>query len=185
MSSNSNNVGDGVWLIGIVTRRRVRAPATSDNAGKSEKGGKGKWKARGKGAKNQDSREGLEVHLCGGSTPADVILLEAWASDVRLRFEPFSQLGKCIKVSNIEIKEHSDKTFPWTTSRLQFFGQLQSTSLIENVVPKPEWLSYHPVTPVAALQHIPDGRLVCVAGRVLPGGPEKKTEVSLGERVAV
>ena len=183
--TNKGNVGDGVWLIGIVTRRRVRALATSDNAGKSEKGGKGKWTARGKGAKNQDPREGLEVHLCGGSTPADVILLEVWAPDARKRFEPFSHIGQCIKVSNIEIKEHSDKTFPWTTSRLQVFGQLQSTSLIENVVPKPEWLSYHPVTPVAALQHIPDGRLVCVAGRVLPGGPEKKSELVGGERVDI
>ena len=183
--TNKGNVGDGVWLIGIVTRRRVRAPATFDNAGKGEKSGKGKGKARGRGAKKEVPREGLEVHLCGGSTPADVILLEAWAPDVRLRFEPFSHLGKCIKVSNIEIKEHSDKTFPWTTSRLQVYGQLQSTSLIENFEARPEWLTYHPVTPVDALQHIPDGRLVCVAGRVLPGGPEKKNELVGGERVDI
>ena len=143
--TNKGKVGDGVWLMGVVTRRRTRVPATSDSRARpavSDKGGRGKGKVRGKGAKQEGPREGLEVHLCGGSTPADVILLEAWASDVRLRFEPFSQVGKCIKVSNIEIKEHSDKTFPWTTSRLQFFGQLQSTSLIENVEPKPEWLSY-------------------------------------------
>ena len=40
--TNRGKVGDGVWLIGIVTRRRVRAPATFDNAGKGEKSGKGK-----------------------------------------------------------------------------------------------------------------------------------------------
>lgn len=175
----------GSWLAGIVTRRRQRQTGNTLDTGSQDTGGRKSLKGYDRKKDKNGSREGLEIHMCGGQTPADVILLEAWDPAVRIRFQPYSQVGKCIRVTNIEIKEHNDKSSPWTTSRLQFFGLLSSSSQFESMESNPEWLSYHPVTPVASLQHIADGRLVCVAGRVMHGGPSKKNELVQGERVNI
>ena len=178
---------NGSWLAGIVTRRRPRQISNTQDDGSQEAGNRKSAKGYGRKQSKEkaSSRQGLEMHLCGGQTPADVILLEAWDPAVRMRLEPFSKIGTCFRVTNIEVKEHTDKSFPWTTSRLQFFGHLPASSQFESMEPNPEWLPYHPVTPVASLQHVADGRLVCVAGRVMNDGPSKKNELVAGERVNI
>ena len=167
---------NGSWLAGIVTRRRPRQKSNTQDDGSQEAGNRKSAKGYGhkKSKEKASSREGLEIHLCGGQTPADVILLEAWDPAVRMRLEPFSKIGTCFRVTNIEVKEHTDKSFPWTTSRLQFFGHLPACSQFESMEPKPEWLPYHPVTPVASLQHVADGLLGCTSTCLCADAPPRE-----------
>ena len=159
-------IGNGVWLQGLVVSVRSRKP----NQPQAPTTGKGKGKSKSTKAPS----EGLEVHITGGKTPGDVMVLEAWetaARDMLLRYSP---KGKSFRVTEIESKEHTDKTAPWTTSRLRFYCVLNAASKIETVEASPDWLGYHPLTMVPSMQRLPDGKLVCIAGRVLLLGPKNE-----------
>ena len=177
-----------------MARERTRHPLNSEAAGitggasqkgVTQKGAKKGSKVHGRGKTTGGPRECLEIHLCAGHTPVDVVLVEAWEPAARKRLARMSQPGQCIRVAGVLIKAHTDKAYPWTTPRLQFFAEFGTASMVATMERNPTWLSYHPVTPAASLQHVPDGRLVCFAGRVLPDGPNKKMETVNGEQVAI
>ena len=173
---------NGVWLHGIVVRMRTRGfdadTSPTISAGKAT-GKKGVGK---KGAKNtaRPPSKGFEMYLNGGKTPADVVMVETWEPSVVQRLQPLAQIGAALRITNAKVQVHSDKTLPWTTSRLQCYVQLTEMSKIENVTPVPdEWLKYHPITAVPDIFHLTDGRLLCVAGRVVEPAPAKK-DVDIG-----
>ena len=159
--TQKGRLSNGSWLAGIVVRVRSRAAGGAANAGKSNKG---KGRKQGKPV-NQNQSEGIEIHLCGGTTPADVMMVEAWAPQAVSRLKGLSKLGKALKLTDVEPFQHTDKTTPWSTSRLPLYARLLPDSRVEELEPLPEWLAYHPLTPVKSLQHVPEGRLVCVAAR--------------------
>ena len=169
-------LGNGSWLAGIVVRIRVRtAGGASNSASKSNKGkGTEIWQNR------QIEPYGcFEFHSCGGSTPADVMMVEVGDPEAIERVKRKATVGSALKITNIELVQHNEKTTPWTTSRLTLYARFARNSLIEDTETLPEWLSYHPLTPLKSLQHVPEGRLVCVAAKLLPPGIQI-TEESIG-----
>ena len=113
--------------MGVVTRVRHRKPAEagSNSQKGSQRGAQGR-KPSTKAGKSQQSgpREALEIHLRGGETPSDVIMIEAWDPVACMLLKPHAVVGKFFQITNIDIKEHSEKSAGWTTSRLQFYGQM-------------------------------------------------------------
>jgi RNA polymerase subunit RPABC4/transcription elongation factor Spt4 len=183
--TSKGRIKDDTWLVGTVVRSRPKKIANPTSGAKG-KAGKSKGKEnKGKGNAGHTSRSGYEIHLCGGIAPSDVILLECWDTTFICELEKAAELGKSIALTDLEIKEHTDKTAPWTTSRLPYFGTLDSKTKIKTVEPAPEWLNYHPVTDVPSLQHVPDGHLVCVVGRLLDPAPVVKTEVVRNEKTDI
>ena len=99
-----------VWLQGVVVRIRTRilkdgaTGADADKAGKGGKGGKpgkkGNKAGKKGGAADVQDRQGFELHLCGGDTPADVILLETLEPTVRARLQPKAQVGVTLRFTN-------------------------------------------------------------------------------------
>ena len=76
--TTAGKLGANMWLAGCVVRIRERAPKENGKAGGASQsgtakgvGGKGKKKSTG-------ARAGLEIHINAGTTPADVMLVEAW-----------------------------------------------------------------------------------------------------------
>ena len=91
------------WVAGKVVSVRVRDldnPEASQNTQASQATyGAGKTKGKGKKSKaKQASRTVLEFYLCGGNTPADVILCEAWEASVRSMLGPLIQVGASMRV---------------------------------------------------------------------------------------
>lgn len=178
-----------VWLGGCTVRIRRRnfddAKASQGKA--ATQGGKGA-KAKGGKQKGKDPgpRVGFEIHLNGGNTPADVMQVEAWEPAAREMLERAAvRKGAGLRMTKISIRTHTEKTRPWTTSRSPFFAVVLPESVVESIeTPPDEWLPYHPVTPVADLEHLPDGVLVCVAGAAAGIGP-KKQQQSNGDMVWV
>ena len=188
-----------VWMHGVVVRLRLRVPgapggysqgaasqgaASQGAAGKAAKKGKRMPKGGGAGGK-PEKRECFEMHVCGGDSPADVILVETWEPVVQSRLRPLAQVGVALRFTNFLVKSHTDKTMPWTTSRLPMFAQLLPESKVETTTVDPNWQIFHPVTPVADLPYLADGSLVCLAGRVMDPAPTKISQQSKGESVAV
>jgi hypothetical protein len=119
---------DERWLVGVVVRVRLRKTVTTPGSVK----GKGYQKNAGKG--KTDGREGIELHLCGGTTPSDVILLECWESPVTVAaMKRVAVVGQSIKFTDLDIKNHNEKTIPWSTSRLPFYGTIDSRTKYELV----------------------------------------------------
>ena len=178
--TTKGKVDKNVWLAGVLVRSRERTPQSTTSTGKAATGKSAGKKGKGP-AKAAGPRSCLEVHICGGTTPADVMMLEAWAAEPKALLQAFLNQGepRAFKCTKFLVKPHTEKTRPWTTSRLQFFGELLSDSLIEAVELNPSWLTFHPPTPIDDLQHVPEGMLVCVPGRVLPPGATKK-DVEVG-----
>ena len=172
--TQKGHLGNGSWLAGTVVRVRTRAPAGVTNNFPT-KSNKGKGKKQGKVNKGGQT-EGFEIHICGGKTPADVMMVEAWETDAVNRLKKLAVLGKSVKLTEIELVQHSEKTTPWTTSRLPLYGKFIRGSRVEEVDTTDKWLAHHPITPLKSLQHVPEGRLVCVAGKLLPPGIQVKTE---------
>ena len=186
--AKEGKINNGVWLAGIVVTKRCRKPVDPTADGGKAKGSKGKGKDKQKKsgkAGDGGAREGFEIHLCGGKTPADVIMLEAWDPAARQLLTPHFMEMKAFRITNIEIKKRGEKSTPWTTSRSRFFGVIGPDARTEAVERSPEWETYHPITLASSLQLLPDGRMVCAAGKILPPGPQQKTEVIAGERVAI
>ena len=129
--------------------------------------------------------DGLEIHLCGGSTPADVMLVEVWDPPAINRVKSKATIGSTVKLTDIDLVQHSEKTTPWTTSRLPLYARFTSESKIELAEPSANWLRYHPLTPLISLQHVPEGRLLCVAAKLLPPGIQISEESVGSEKIPV
>ena len=179
--TQKGRLGNGSWLAGIVVRIRVRTAGGAANSAAS-KSSKGKGKKQGKQSKSKQT-EGLEIHLCGGSTPADVMMVEVWDPEAVDRVKSRATMGSAVKLTNIDLVPHNEKTTPWTTSRLPLYARFVHDSVIEDTEPSQEWLSHHPLTPLKSLQHVPEGRLVCVAAKLLPPGIHISEESVGSERL--
>ena len=99
------------------------------SAGKAT-GKKGVGKKGGKNTARPPSK-GFEMYLNGGKTPADVVMVETWEPSVVQRLLPLAQIGAALRITNAKVQVHSDKTLPWTTSRLQGYVQLTEMWKIE------------------------------------------------------
>ena len=170
-------VKDDIWMTGTIVRTRTRKPQGNDQAGKSQNKGKAKTK--------RAPGEGFEIHLCGGTTAADVLLIESWDASINNRLQQMAKKGTSMAFSNFTIKTHTEKTSGWTTSRLSFYGVLTNVSQFKEIDENPDWLKYHPLTTMSDLQLLPDGMLVCVAGRIMPPQPQKAERNIAGEQVPV
>ena len=91
-------LGDNIWLLGTVVRVRQKLPDEESANAKGLSGGKstpkGKSGKKGKGgAKDtpKPSTQNYEIHLNGGTTPADVLVVVAWDDAPRKKLE---ELGK-------------------------------------------------------------------------------------------
>ena len=79
---------------------------------------KGKGKPGKKGSsKSTRSDLVLEVYLCGGSSPGDVMLFEVWEEESRQRLQPRLQVGSTVRIGKVLVVSHTDKTRWFTTSR--------------------------------------------------------------------
>ena len=145
-------LGNGSWLTGNVVRIRQRTVGGAPNSAAKSSKGKGKKQ----GNTNKESQtDGLEIHLCGGPTPADAIN----------RVKSKATIGSTAKLTDIDLVQHSEKTTPWTTSRLPLYARFTSESKIEVAEPSANWLRYHPLTPLRWLQHVPGRMLHLRVGR--------------------
>ena len=184
-----------IWLIGTVVRLREfksgaeQTLAPSQSGGKAQaKGKKGAAKGK-KGAKESkqqsQSNEGMEIHLNGGDTPADVMMLHSWDEKACKALRPFFKKGEKLMVSKVYIKEHTEKTSAWVTSRHAFFGVMDASSGIQRYEGEAAWVQYHPTTPLSSLRHVPHNTFVCLAGMVLSPGPKTKHETVDGESLPI
>ena len=125
-----------VWLGGCTVRIRHRKPAEATaskdtNAPKGGKGGKDKGAKKGK---EKGPRTAFEIHLNGGSTPADVMLIEAWEPEAQtMLLNAATGKGVSLRMTKILIRAHTEKTRPWTTSRSPFFAVVLPNSEVEVV----------------------------------------------------
>ena len=181
--SDINKTGcfkNDVWLQGNIVRTRVRKPQGNEQTTGKNKGKKSKG--------NRPTSEGMEVHICGGHTAADVMLVETWDAAITKKLLPFAKKGTPVAFSNFIVKSHTEKTGTWTTSRLPFYAVLTNLSEIKKIDENPDWLTYHPLTTMTDLELLPDGMLVCVAGRIMPEQgrqPQKADRNIAGEQVSV
>ena len=164
----------GLWLHGVVVRLRKREIAWGSS-----------WRHLRCGSTPSTETHGFEVHICGGSTPSDVILVEAWDLIAVRRLQALAEMGKGLKFSNCNVKPHTDKSRQWTTSRLPWFLSLPADASIEVTAVLPEWPKYHPVTGLKAIRLLAQGQLCCLAGRVMDPKPVKKEVTVLGEDTQV
>ena len=79
---------------------------------------KGKGKPGKKGS-SKGARSGtvLEVYLCGGSSPGDVVLFEVWEEETRERLKSRLPVGSTVRIGRVLVVSHTDKTRWFTTSR--------------------------------------------------------------------
>ena len=169
---NTGVIKESMWIAGVIVRVRER----NLDANASQKGG-GKAKV-GKQKKEMSARRGLELHLNGGATPAEVIMVESWDGETTKRLRNMAQMESAMRFSKVIIKRHTEKSKSWTTSRLPFFIEVLASSVFEVTNANPLWQVYHPLTPFADLHHLTSGQLVCIAGRIIEPTPEKKLSES-------
>ena len=84
------------------------------------RGGNGK----GKPDNNTTTGQGMEIHPCGGNTPADVIVLKAWGDKACENLLSFFKMPEKIIVLKVYMKENNEKTSAWVSYRhyLSLFG---------------------------------------------------------------
>ena len=183
--SKKGQLDNNVWLAGCVVRTRDRAP-TGASLEKGKEKGKGNWKGKSKrfSSKNvaaDQPRSGFEVYLNGGSAPNDVMMVEAWVPEAVQKLKAAvrdAEEGSAIRVTNGIIKEHNEKTNPWTTSRHPLYLTLDKNAKVEAATAGHEWLPHHPTTPIDDLVVLTDGTLVCIEGKVHEKG--RKTMQMVG-----
>ena len=75
--------------------------AASQGAGTSasSKGNFAKSKGRKGQAKGPRSDTVLEIYLCGGASPADVLLFEVWEDAMRTRIQASARVGDTVRLS--------------------------------------------------------------------------------------
>ena len=118
----------------------------------------------------------MEVHLNGGSTPSDVIVLTAWDERACNTLQPFFAKGATVMISKVYIKDHTIKSSAWVSSRHALCGTIDPSSEVRPYDGAIEWLPYHPTTAIPSLHHLPHNAFVCLAGMVLSPGPVTKSE---------
>ena len=155
----------------------VVAPPSQPGGGAGKQGKKGKT---GKG-KGKFSDAVLEVLLCGGKNPGDVILFQAWEADTRGRLRASGSVGDVVRIKQCLIVAHSDKTRWFTTSRSPMFLKAQAGTTMERIDPNVAFSSHHPVTPISSLPLLPARSLVCLAGRVVEAGEVAHVETPDGD----
>ena len=130
---------------------------------------------------SKPSTQNYEIHLNGGTTPADVLMVVAWDDAPRKKLEELGKIGATIAIHKAYIKEHDANSLKWTTSRHSFYANLGKESQVHLYNGPLDWLKYHPLSKFPSLQYVPSERLVCIAGRVLSPGPqtEKRTDRGL------
>ena len=143
-------------------------PAPSQaGAGAGAKGktstGKGK-KGQPKGARAVSV---LEIYLCGGGSPADVMLFEAWDAAVLGRLRSSAVPGQTVRIRRALVVAHTDKTRWYSTSRAPMFLKAVADTTMERIDDSDAYLAYHPVTPIPSIRLLPPRSLVCLAGRVV------------------
>ena len=144
LSVSSRNL-TGASSSGATTQAALPAsqPHKTGSKGKPPlKGKAGKGKA-GKG-KAPLSDTVLEIYLCGGTSGADVVLLEVWDEEVRRRLEPQKRLGAVVRVKNCLVVPHSDKTKWFTTSRAPVYLKALPDIVMEEIADVPGFLVYPP-----------------------------------------
>ena len=183
--SKKGQLDNNVWLVGCVVRTRDRAPTGASLEKGKEKGkGNGKGKSKKFSSRNvaaDQPRSGFEVYLNGGIAPNDVMMVEAWVPEAVQKLKAAGRdapEGSAIRVTNGIIKEHNEKTSPWTTSRHPLYLSLGNHAKVEAATAGHEWLPHHPTTPIEDLVVLPDGTLVCIEGKVHEKG--RKTNQTVG-----
>ena len=182
-------LGEHIWLLGTVVRVRQKLPDGESAKAKGLPGGKntpkGKSGKKGKGGAKDTPTQNYEIHLNGGSTPADVILVVAWDEAPRKKLEDLGKIGAAIAIHKAYIKEHDANTLKWTTSRHSFYAHLGRDSDVRLYTGALDWLTYHPLSKLPSLHYVPSERLVCIAGRVLSPGPRTEDVMPEGSSETV
>ena len=163
-----------VWLTGNIVRIRERKPQETKQQGQEKAKGKNKNKNKSKQMQARTPNQGFEIHVCAGTTPADVILVETWESSVITKLKQVANKREAVAFTNVLIKAHTDKTSPWTTSRLPFFGVLPTESEFKKHEENADWLKYHPLTTMADLQYL-SRRHTRVCRRTRDGSQARKS----------
>lgn len=165
-------------IVGTVVRvREIKRDENSISQSTCAKGDGNKAKKGVRSAVGKSkSDECLEIHLPGGKSPTDVMTLTAWEDSSRATLRPHVALGTNIVVSKVFVKEHTEQTLAWITARHPLYAIIDATSVVEIYEECVTWPSYHPVTLLNSLQHVNNHSLVCLAGMVLPPGPQTKEE---------
>ena len=120
------------WILGTVVRVRQKKPAeggenvpkglsSGKNAPKGSNKGNANKKGKGKETTKQPSQN-YEIHLNGGNTPADVLMVVAWDDEPRKKLEAAGKMGASIAIHKAFIKEHDANSLKWTTSRHAFYA---------------------------------------------------------------
>ena len=174
-------VSEKTWILGNVVRVRQKKPAeggenvpkglsSCKNDPKGSHRDNANKKGKGKDTPKKPSQI-YEIHLNGGNTPADVLMVVAWDDEPRKKLEAVGKMGATIAIHKAFIKEHDANSLKWTTSRHAFYAVLGRDADVRPYNGPKDWQLYHPVTKLPSLQYVRDERLVCVAARVLSPGP--------------
>ena len=121
------------------TQDRPASQVRASGTGKAKQGG-----GKGKKGKGPRSDVVLEITLCGGKSPADVMMFQAWEPDVRTRLQGSAGVGDTVRISGALVLAHTDKTRWHTTSRSAMFLKALSDTTMARIAAKPEFLTYHP-----------------------------------------
>ena len=167
------------WVGGRVVRIRERGEEDRDSQVSTSqdaigKGCRKKGKSGGKKGKERSQPSVLELHISGGNTPVDVIMVEAWGPSLCQKFKHVAAQGAFLKFTDCKILAHTPKTTPWTTSRLPWFLRATEETKVELACDDPTVPAHHPLTEIEDLAILPPKSLVCVAGRVIPPEPTVK-----------
>ena len=112
--------------------------SSGKNPTKGKSGKKGKDKAK-------PAAQNYEIHLNGGSTPADVLMVVAWDDAPRKKLEDLGKIGATIAIHKATIKEHDANTLKWTTSRHPLFALLGKDAEVRPYTRAVNWMKYHPL----------------------------------------
>ena len=148
---------------GVVVRKRRRGPETP--TAQTKGGGKG---VRKRHRSSTNRRECMELHICGGNTPADVMMVESWFSHSIRWIEDNVTVGNAVKISCGLVREQAIGSVAYTTSRHPFYVHLGHTASIQlHSEIDDSWKSQHPLTTIAEMRTLNRGELVCIEGRVV------------------
>ena len=159
-----------------------QSPASQGaGTGVSSKGNFGKSKGKKGQAKGPRSDTVLEIYLCGGAFPADVLLFEVWEEAVRHRIQKCASVGATVRLSKVAVVGHTDKTRWYTTSPAPVYLKARPETTVELIKDEPAYSDHHPVTPIASLPLLAPRSSVCVAGCVVEKGEVRRVNTPEGE----
>ena len=167
--------------------RALNQTASSDGASSQRthsqpKGNAGHGKTKKSKSKGTRSDTVLEVYICGGTTPADVMLLEVWDEGMRRQFQSQAAKGDTVEIRNVLVVAITDKTRWYTTSRSPMYLKALPETMIQRAQDKPEFLAYHPLTPIPSLPLLLPRSLVCIAGRVIEKSSVQRVDTPDGQK---